>query len=359
VTVPLATSNDECGLVVGQVVLDAANWDTGIGVTVGAVDDDVAEGVHTCVVETGAAASDDANYAGLDPADVTVTIVDNDTAGVALVPLSVSVSEDGVTDTYEVVLQTEPAHAVTVSITTDGQTTVHPTHLIFTPADWDAPQAVAVAAIHDHVPEGTPHTGVISHTAASADLHYHAITIDVMTTVITDFHQIFLPLVLNDYVIAPDLVVEEIVATPGGVQVTVKNQGNAPTGADGFWVDVYVDPAPAPTATNQMWNDLAEQGMVWGVEESLAPGKALTLTVNGPYYKADYSDVSWPLALGTPVYAQVDSVHPDTDYGAVREMDEIRGGSYNNILSTTVEAGTLPQALDGSSRSKPGRLPPR
>jgi len=58
-------------------------------------------------------------------------------------------------------------------------------------------------------------------------------------------------------------VVERIVATSSGVKVVVRNQGQAPV-SDEFWVDVYVDPDPAPTAVNQSWEGLASQGLVFG-----------------------------------------------------------------------------------------------
>jgi hypothetical protein len=51
--------------------------------------------------------------------------------------------------------------------------------------------------------------------------------------------------------------------------------------------------------------------------------------------------VTWPLAAGTPVYAQVDAVNLATTYGAVLENHEIAGGAYNNIVGPV-----LPAAID-------------
>jgi hypothetical protein len=166
----------------------------------------------------------------------------------------------------------------------------------------------------------------------------------------------YLPLVFNHYVPAPDLVVEEIVATPDQIEVVIRNVGDAPV-EDAFWVDGYIDPDPVPTAVNQTWPDLTDQGLVWGVETDLAPGEALTLTVDGPFYWAALSDVSWSLAVGTPVYAQVDSAHAETGYGAVLEVHEIHGQAYNNILGTAVAAGAVspetssPLRIDGRRSS--------
>jgi uncharacterized repeat protein (TIGR01451 family) len=163
----------------------------------------------------------------------------------------------------------------------------------------------------------------------------------------TAAYRVYLPLVIRAHVVAPDLVVERIIATENDTQVVIKNQGNE-TVVDNFWVDVYIDPDPAPTHVNQLWSDLAAQGLVWGVSADLAPGEVLTLTVNGDYYNSTYSDVTWPLTTGTEVYAQVDSYSSDNTYGNIREIDEIRGEPYNNIGHVTVPAGSSSTNADST-----------
>ena len=152
--------------------------------------------------------------------------------------------------------------------------------------------------------------------------------------------RVFMPLVMRQYVVAPDLIVERIVATRNNIQVVIKNQGNA-AAVDDFWVEVYVNPRTAPTRVNQIWPDLGDQGLVWGVTADMGPGNVLTLTVGDAYYVADYSQVTWPLAAGTPVYAQVDSADANTTYGAVLENHEIAGGVYNNITGPVVVTSSL------------------
>jgi hypothetical protein len=178
-------------------------------------------------------------------------------------------------------------------------------------------------------------------------------------------YPIYLPLAFKHHAVAPDLVVGSLTATSDGVQVVVVNQGNAPV-TDEFWVDVYIDPDPTPTAVNQIWEDLADQGLVWGVTSAalpLEPGDVITLAVGDDYYVADYSHVTWPLPEGTPVYAQVDSANLDTTYGGVLENHEIVGGAYNNVSSTVSTAGiagiAAPSAEGASRPALISNLPPR
>jgi hypothetical protein len=150
----------------------------------------------------------------------------------------------------------------------------------------------------------------------------------------------YLPLVTNNYVVAPDLVVDNIIATSDAITVVVENVGNAPV-TDEFWVDLYIDPNPAPTTVNQIWVDLADEGATWGVTTAvlpLTPGDVLTLTIGDAFYASEYSHIDWPLAAGTQVYAQVDSWDGSTVYGAVEEAHEIIGGAYNNILGPVLVA---------------------
>jgi len=173
---------------------------------------------------------------------------------------------------------------------------------------------------------------------------------------------LYLPLIARNHVVAPDLVVQSIAASSNTIQVTIRNDGNAPVTGE-FWVDVYIDPSPAPTAVNQIWPQLASQGLVWGVTKAalpLNPGDTLTLTIGDAYYVAAYSSFSGNLATGTPVYAQVDSWNAETTYGVIREYHEILNGDYNNIGSTTVTLDALdaPPAVDPAA-TPGGFLPPR
>ncbi len=140
----------------------------------------------------------------------------------------------------------------------------------------------------------------------------------------------------------PDLVVKQLVATGNSVQVVIENQGAAavPQG-NGFWVDVYIDPTSPPTKPNEIWNFLADEGLVWGVDGvvlPMEPGEVITLTLGNALYWPTLSNLAGAIPAGTPIYAQVDSANTNTNYGGVLESHETGGGAYNNVAGPAIIA---------------------
>jgi hypothetical protein len=131
----------------------------------------------------------------------------------------------------------------------------------------------------------------------------------------------------------------EIIATADDVQVVIENQGGSTAGAE-FWVDAYIDPTTPPTRVNETWQMVGDLGIAWGVTTTLSAGELITLTRDDEYYDPTNSLVTWPLAVGTAIYAQVDSAHTESAYGAVLEDHESVGGPYNNILGPVYVTGT-------------------
>jgi len=101
------------------------------------------------------------------------------------------VTEGGAGDNYTIVLNTQPAADVTISIGGGSQLTVSPTTLTFTTGacpgtgNWCMAQTVTVSAVDDAVAEGN-HTGTITHTATSTDPVYNGVAISNATASITD-----------------------------------------------------------------------------------------------------------------------------------------------------------------------------
>ncbi len=117
----------------------------------------------------------------------TYTIFDNDTPGITLTQSggSTAVTEGGATDSYQLVLTSQPAAPVTITVASDSQVSGLPATLNFTGLTWNQPQTVTVSAVNDAVYEG-PHSGLLTHTVTSTDGDYSGLTVADVSAAITD-----------------------------------------------------------------------------------------------------------------------------------------------------------------------------
>ena len=125
-----------------------------------------------------------------DPVDgckVTVTIVDDDTAGVTVSKSAVTVTEEDTTgDTYTVVLDSQPTANVTITIGGQGAAdiTATPTPLTFTTTNWATAQTVTVTAGDDTDTAIDTHS--LTHSAMSSDTKYSGISIPNVGVTVND-----------------------------------------------------------------------------------------------------------------------------------------------------------------------------
>ena len=176
VTFDLVSSDTTEGTVSpATVTFGPGTWNQPQTVTVAGIDDAVADGSVGFSIVTGAGSSTDIDYADLDPADVTITTSDNDTAGITVAPTAnLTVTEAGGTATFTVVLQTQPTADVTVDVSSSDLTegTVAPAVLTFTPATWNTAQRVTVTGAADAVRDGDVAFVVVVAPAISSDGRY-------------------------------------------------------------------------------------------------------------------------------------------------------------------------------------------
>lgn len=118
-------------------------------------------------------------------ATYTLTITDDDTANVIISETALTLSEAGLTDTYTIVLTSQPTSNVDVISSTDAQAIANPTTVTFTTANWSTPQTVTVSAVDDALAEDT-HTGNISFTVVTVDGKYAVLTPAGIVATITD-----------------------------------------------------------------------------------------------------------------------------------------------------------------------------
>lgn len=98
---------------------------------------------------------------------------------------TVEISEDGATDIYSLELAIQPTDSVRIDIASDDQSTVFPSTVTFTQADWDRPQRIQVTAVDDTVLEG-PHESTITHSISSADPNYSIIPVGEVVARVAD-----------------------------------------------------------------------------------------------------------------------------------------------------------------------------
>jgi large repetitive protein len=158
-----------------SVRFTSANWDVVRTVTVFGEDDPVDDGDVTFTVFTGAAASMDVNYSGLDGADVSVTNLDNDTAGITVGASSRDTTESGGMATFTIALNTQPTADVTIGLSSSdaSEGSVTPTSVTFTAANWNILQIVTVSGVNDNLDDGDVEYTIVTAAAASADANYN------------------------------------------------------------------------------------------------------------------------------------------------------------------------------------------
>ena len=147
------------------------NWDTAQTVTVTAGEDGDAVDEEEATLAHSASGG---GYEEVTAGGVTVTITDNDMAGVTVSATSLSIDE-GATATYTVKLDTEPTASVTVAITGHADTditlsgaTLTSDALTFTSDNWNTDQTVTVSAAQDD-DAASDASVTLTHTANGGD----------------------------------------------------------------------------------------------------------------------------------------------------------------------------------------------
>lgn len=179
VSIGLSSTNTNEGTVEpGSLTFTPDNWNAQQTVTVRGVDDKMADGNQVYKIITQNAVSDDPGYANMEVPNVEVTNLDDDSPGIRCVPSKVPLftTENGGTDTFTCVLNSQPASGaeVSFSMTSSDETegTISPTSLRFTGANWNAPQTVTVKGVDDKLDDGRQTFHISFSTITSTDMNY-------------------------------------------------------------------------------------------------------------------------------------------------------------------------------------------
>jgi len=163
-----------------SLVFTTNNWNAPQIVTVTGVDDDTKDGDQEYSIVLSAAESSDPAYDGLDPDDVELVNIDDESAGVSLEygEEGLLTGEDGTQDTFRIALNAPPTANVTfpLSSSDEGEGTVSPSSVTFTPNNWDAPQVVTVTGEDDDELDGLQPYEIEIGAATSTDAEYSGLS---------------------------------------------------------------------------------------------------------------------------------------------------------------------------------------
>ncbi len=165
----------------GNLTFNDTNWSVAQVVTVTGVDDGLTDGQISYTIVIGASVSDtDPDYSGINPADISLINLDNETGGSSpgfyIAPASGLVTtESGGTAVFSVVLLAAPTADVTLpaasSNTAEG--TVSAASLTFTAGNWNIPQNVTITGADDSVSDGNQAYTIDFGPSSSTDGNYN------------------------------------------------------------------------------------------------------------------------------------------------------------------------------------------
>ncbi|WP_413162069.1 DUF4347 domain-containing protein [Capilliphycus salinus ALCB114379] len=213
-----------------EITFDETNWNVPQTVEIQAVDDDLVEDrTHNSLI-THVVTSNDPNYNGFILDDVNIEIAENDIVDVSIAPRNITVSEDGETDTYSLVLTRQPQLPVTIEFEFNQEQLNPINPITFDSINWNIPQTVTVEAIDDVIPEGDETIG-ISHNIISEDENYRDLQVRTVNVEVED-NDVDAEIIINTRNLSitegeTTASYEIVLSSPPAVPVTIEfNTGN-------------------------------------------------------------------------------------------------------------------------------------
>lgn len=173
VVITPASNNTSAATVSSALTFTTSNWSTPQTVTVTGVND--GNNINESVTVSHSVSSGDSDYNGISVSSVAVTMADDDTVGITLSATSgLTTTEAGGTDTFTIVLDTEPTANVVIGLTSSDTTegTVSPSSVTFTTGNWNSAQTVTLTGVNDDVDDGNIAYSIVTAAATSSDSDY-------------------------------------------------------------------------------------------------------------------------------------------------------------------------------------------
>lgn len=319
VTIAYSSSNPSEGVATGVLSFSSVNWNAPQTIIVTGQDDAVADGNQLYQIDFGPAVSTDLDYAGMAIAPVVLANVDDDTAGITVSAVSQDTSEAGGQATFTVVLNSQPTADVTISLQSDDATegAIAPAALLFTAANWNAPQTVVITGLNDDVADGNQPYQIDFVTVTSADPAYNGVLPPNVDVINTD----------ND---------------TAGITVSAVSQDTTEAGGQATFT-VVLNSQPIANVTITLVSDDPSEGAVASASLDFTPSDwnaPQTVTITGQ--NDDVADGNQPFQIDFTAVTSADPAYNGqlpANVDVVNIDDDSAGIAIALLTSPTSEAG--------------------
>ncbi|MBU2510625.1 hypothetical protein KJ966_04785 [bacterium] len=179
VIIPIFSNNKREGIPgVDKLRITSENWDKEQLVSVSGKDDNIKDGSVTYKIVHGAAFSDDLEYRGKKPDDVSLINHDNDSAGIDFTVSNNITSEKGEESHININLNSEPVGEVLITATVSdlSEANVTPTQLVVNSRDWNVRQKFRIIPRDDLIDDDDQAYTITLSTRKSADKVYSSLS---------------------------------------------------------------------------------------------------------------------------------------------------------------------------------------
>ncbi len=178
VIIPVSSTNIREGIPEVEIIrLTPENWDIKQSVSIEGKDDNISDGPVVYEITHGEAMSDDLEYHGKKVPAVTLTNLDNDTAGIESVVQSRLINENNGNSYIYINLSSQPMDEVIVTATSSdlSEADVNPSHLVFDTENWINRQKIRVIAREDMIDDDDQEFTITLSAHKSRDMGYASI----------------------------------------------------------------------------------------------------------------------------------------------------------------------------------------
>ena len=281
--------------------------------TLQVIDDRIDEGTETVEVQ--------ASADGYGPSDaVAVPIGDDDSAGLTVTPADLSLTEGG-SGQYEVRLDSQPLHPVTITIASSNPDVEAPTPLSFTADNWNQFQAVTVTVAHDD--DATDESATVTHTAESGDLNYQGIPVPSVSVSVSDD---------DNQPPRCDSIATQILRVADSQTVDLSEYCSDP---DGHSLDYTASSSDTSKVTVSM---TGSRLTLTGVAATASPHPRVTVTVTDGHGGSD--SVEFPVTVREKPSCDLSSISDQTLF-----EDEERMLPLSSVCDVTYSASSSPSGI--------------